>query len=145
MKRRTWFKTVAAFGVAAMWPWKKRNNARLCYADVTYNFIDVDRDQLERIRRLHGSDSKIGWIRDTTDWRLSIVGIDDGVHLYWDSSCPISDGKYATASCAVKKQVAKTMDDVTLCRKLACAMLVSLSKRHRVGLFSIGPPPEWIT
>ncbi len=135
MKRRTWFRALAAIGVAAICPWLKQAKA----AD--------GRDQTIRINKLRAR-LAFGWINrsdEITSCRLLAIDRGVAVQLYCDADRADSDGKYATAAVAIRKRVAQTMDDETLCRKLGEGLLRSMSEGHRTGLFAVGEPsPEWI-
>jgi hypothetical protein len=133
MKRRTWFKAVAAAGVAVMFPWVKRAKAV---------------DQVVRIsglRRRIGFGWACGEKSERAD-RLSVIQCgDDAVEVICDATHPDEDGKYSSAAVAITKRMAQTMDDDTLCQKLWEGLLLSAMRDHRLGLFDLGPPPEWIT
>ncbi len=140
MKRRAWFKTVAAIGVAALCPWVKREKA-----------VD-DRDQTLRISELRPRirfawGNAAGDVTSRNMTALTIVGDTSVTQLFCDAGYPPeSDGKFRTASVAIKKQLAQTMDDKTLCRELAWGLIRSAARGHRLGLYEVGdPPPEWIT
>lgn len=137
MKRRTWIKTVAAVGAAVLYPWAKRAKA-------------VDRrDQTVRINKLRDRIA-FRWGNDNGEVFSQSLALDrrgdESVQLYCDANHPDDDGKYSTATVAIKKRLARTMDDETLCRKLTMGLLRSSLRGHRVGFFAVDePPPEWIT
>lgn len=155
MKRRAWLKSVVAIVAAAFCPWMKRAKA-----------VD-NRDQTVRISQLRDRIT-FGWINvPGRHFEVGVSGEEfnpstDGVvarrllaldrpgdassaQLHCDALFPETDGKYRTASVAIEKRLAQTMDDKMLCRKLEEGLLRSAAKGHRVGLLVPDPPPEWIT
>lgn len=154
MKRRTWFKTVAAMGVAVLCPWLKRAKAESgqtawMAGDLnTLGGLGIDsRDQVARINQLRDHIT----LGRTTEGRAKSFRLlatdrpgDVSVQLYCEDELPGSDGKYRVALVAIKKRLAQTMDDMTLCQALRDGLHRSATRGHRVGFLGYGPPTEWI-
>jgi hypothetical protein len=110
-----------------------------------------DRDQTVRINQLR---DRISFGYTSTDitgkemvGRLIVGNHTDNESsvVYCDADYPESDGTYRVSCVAIKKRLAQTMDDKTLCMELGKGLIRSAMRGHRQGLLDPGPPPEWIT